>query len=213
MRMADTSVQRAGDPWPSLPYAEWKGTLHAVHMWTQVMGKICLALTPLVNHWWNSTLLVTSRGLSTSLIRNENEAFQLDLDFVEHQLVIVTSRGGRSVRPLRPMSVADFFQQTLDDLARLGVPDPRIVPVPVQFFWGRVRSRRKPESSTRTSRSDGSGDQGRPPLALCLTRPPDRWVHDGGGASVATYKGGPAGSRASAERPFERSPSVRARLG
>src|SRR3989440_4986094 len=118
--------------WPPLAYAEWKDTLHAVHMWTQVVGKIRLALTPLMNHWWNSTLFVTPRGLTTSLIPNGNDAFQIDFDFVDHELVIVTSRGGRSAIPLLPMSVAHFYQQVLEALAQLGVGDPGIMPVPVE---------------------------------------------------------------------------------
>src|SRR5438876_7034410 len=101
-------------------------------MWTQVVRHILLALTPLVHHSWNSTLIVTPRGLSTSLIHTEADAFQIDFDFVEHELVVVTGRGGRSARPLHPMSVADFYRQVLADLARLGVPDPRIMPVPVE---------------------------------------------------------------------------------
>jgi hypothetical protein len=126
------STDRAGEGWPPLPYAEWKDTLHAVHMWTQIVGKIRLTLTPPVNHWWNSTLLVTPRGLTTSMIPSGNEAFQIDFDFVEHELVIVTSRGGRSTIPLIPMSVAHFYQQVLEVLARLGVPDPGIVPIPTE---------------------------------------------------------------------------------
>ena len=118
--------------WPPLAYAEWKDTLHAVHMWTQVVGKIRLALTPLMNHWWNSTLFVTPRGLTTSLIPNGNDAFQIDFDFVDHELVIVTSRGGRSAIPLLPMSVAHFYEQVLETLAQLGVGDPGIMPVPVE---------------------------------------------------------------------------------
>lgn len=121
-----------GDPWPPLPYAEWKDTLHAVHMWTQVVGKIRLALTPLVNHWWNSTLFVTPRGLTTSMIPRGNDSFQIDFDFVEHELLIVTSRGGRSTIPLLPMSVAHFYRQVFETLARLGVPDPGITPVPTE---------------------------------------------------------------------------------
>jgi Family of unknown function (DUF5996) len=126
------STDRAGEGWPPLPYAEWKDTLHAVHMWTQIVGKIRLTLTPLVNHWWNSTLLVTPRGLTTSMIPRGTDAFQIDFDFVEHELVIVTSRGGRSTIPLIPMSVAHFYQQVLEVLARLGVPDPGIVPIPTE---------------------------------------------------------------------------------
>ena len=118
--------------WPSLAYDDWKDTLHGIHMWTQVVGKIRLAMTPLVNHWWNSTLAVTPRGLTTSLIPSGSDAFQIDFDFVDHELVVVTSRGGRSAMPLRPMSVAHFYREVLALLARLGVPDPRIRPVPVE---------------------------------------------------------------------------------
>jgi hypothetical protein len=118
------------DVWPALPYDEWKETLHAVHMWTQVVGKIRLANTPLVNHWWNSALLVTPRGLSTGVVPSGGDAFQIDLDFVAHQLTIVTSRGGNAAMPLRSMSVAEFYRGVLDSLARLGVPDPKISTLP-----------------------------------------------------------------------------------
>jgi uncharacterized protein DUF5996 len=116
--------------WPRLVYAEWKDTLYAVHMWTQIVGKIRLALTPLVNHWWNSTLFVTPRGLTTSLVPNGDEAFQIDFDFIDHELVIVTSSGGRTTIPLGPMPVASFYEALLETLASLGVPDPQIVAVP-----------------------------------------------------------------------------------
>ena len=125
-------TDRAVELWPALVYAELRDTVHAVHMWTQVVGKIRLAMTPLVNHWWNSTLMVTPRGLTTTLIPAGNEAFQIDFDFIDHELVIVTSRGGRRAIPLRPMSVAQFYRQVLENLAALGVPDPRIMPVPVE---------------------------------------------------------------------------------
>jgi hypothetical protein len=101
-------------------------------MWTQIVGKIRLALTPLVNHWWNSTLVVTPRGLTTSMIPSANDAFQIDFDFVDHELVVVTSRGGRSAIPLRPMSVAGFYGEVLGTLGQLGVPDPRIMLTPVE---------------------------------------------------------------------------------
>lgn len=125
-------TDRAVGLWPPLVYAELKDTVHAVHMWTQVVGKIRLAMTPLTNHWWNATLKVTPRGLTTGLTPAGNEAFQIDFDFIDHALVIVTSRGGRSTMPLRPMSVAQFYRQVLDDLAALDVPDPAIMPVPVE---------------------------------------------------------------------------------
>ncbi len=126
------TTDRAVGLWPPLVYAELKDTVHAVHMWTQVVGKIRLAMTPLMNHWWNSTLMVTPRGLTTTLMPAGNEAFQIDFDLIDHELVIVTSRGGRSTMPLAPMSVAHFYRHVLRDLAALGVPDPGIMPVPVE---------------------------------------------------------------------------------
>ena len=126
----DGRSRNAVEAWPSLEYDKWKDTLHAVHMWTQIVGKIRLANTPLTNHWWNSALLVSPRGLTTGLVPSGDDAFQIDLDFVAHELTIVTSRGGTSAMPLRSMSIAEFYREGLDSLARLGVPDPGIVPVP-----------------------------------------------------------------------------------
>jgi hypothetical protein len=117
-------------PWPALPFDAWKDTLHAVHMWTQIVGKIRLATTPLVNHWWNSTLLVTPRGLTTGTMPTGAGAFQIDFDFVEHELTIVTSAGGRDVIPLRSMAIAQFYRELLDALSRLEVPKPEFLPVP-----------------------------------------------------------------------------------
>jgi hypothetical protein len=99
-------------------------------MWTQVVGKIRLAMTPLVNHWWNSSLAVTPRGLSTGVVPSGGGAFQIDFDFVAHELSIVTSDGDRAAIPLRAMSVAEFYREVLGSLARLGVPEPHINPVP-----------------------------------------------------------------------------------
>jgi Family of unknown function (DUF5996) len=126
------TTDRAVGLWPPLAYAELKDTVHAVHMWTQVVGKIRLATTPLMNHWWNSTLMVTPRGLTTTLTPAGSEAFQIDFDFLDHELVIITSRGGRSAVPLRSMSVAQFYRHVLESLAALGMPDPGIMPVPVE---------------------------------------------------------------------------------
>jgi hypothetical protein len=118
------------EPWPSLPYEEWKDTLHAIHMWTQIVGKIRLATTPLLNHWWNSSLAVTPLGLSTGTMPSGAGAFEIDLDFIGHELTIATSRGGRARIPLRPRSVAQFYREVLDCLHDLGVADPQITPKP-----------------------------------------------------------------------------------
>jgi hypothetical protein len=118
--------------WPPLAYGEWKDTLDAIHMWTQVIGKIRLVSTPLLNHWWNSTLAVTPRGLTTGTMPSGPDAFQIDLDFVDHELTIVTSRGGRIAFPLRSMSVAQFHRGVFDSLNRLGVAAPEISLVPAE---------------------------------------------------------------------------------
>ena len=114
------------DEWPRLVYDEWKETLHAIHMWTQIVGKIRLATTPLLNHWWNSSLAVTPRGLSTGTMASGADAFQIDFDFLEHELAIVTSRGGREAIPLRSMSVANFYRDVLESLRELGIANPEI---------------------------------------------------------------------------------------
>ena len=120
------------EAWPPLPYEAWKDTLHAIHMWTQIVGKIRLEMTPLLNHWWNSSLAVTPRGLTTGVVPSGGGAFQIDLDFVAHELRIVTSAGGSAAIPLRSMSVAQFYREVLDSLDRLGVPDPHIDVLPAE---------------------------------------------------------------------------------
>lgn len=115
--------------WPSLPYAEWKDTKRALHMWTQIVGKIRLGLTPLMNHWWNSTLFVTPRGLTTGIIPSGDDAFEIGIDLRAHRLVITTSHR-RAEMPLGAMSVAGFYAQLISELERAGIPDPRINVIP-----------------------------------------------------------------------------------
>jgi len=90
-------------------------------MWTQIVGKVRLARTPMVNHWWNVALYVTARGLTTSAIPDGQRVFDLELDFVEHRLVIRCSDGGPAVVELRPASVADFYAETMSALRGLGI--------------------------------------------------------------------------------------------
>jgi len=116
--------------WPPLAYDEWKETLDAIHMWTQIVGKIRLTTTPLLNHWWNSTLAVTPRGLSTGTMPNGDDAFQIDFDFIGHELTIVTSRGGRAAIPLGSMSVAQFYRKVFELITGLGLATPEITLVP-----------------------------------------------------------------------------------
>ncbi len=79
--------------WPALPLEEWKDTYATLHMWTQIVGKIRLALTPPRNHWWNTTLYVTPRGLTTSPMPYNDKLLQIDFDFIDHLLVIETNEG------------------------------------------------------------------------------------------------------------------------
>jgi hypothetical protein len=91
-------------------------------MWTQVVGKIRLAKAPFVNHWWNVTLYVTPRGLTTATVPYGSDAFRIDFDFVDHRLEIVTSRGAAFSTPLGPRSVADFYRAVMEGLDGLGMP-------------------------------------------------------------------------------------------
>src|SRR6202167_66687 len=107
--------------WPSLPFSDWEATCDTVHMWTQIVGKTRLALSPPLNHWWHVALYVTPRGLSTSTIPFGNQTFDLEFDFVAHQLIIRTSTGGgRSIR-LFPRSVADFYAEYMACLRSFGI--------------------------------------------------------------------------------------------
>ena len=110
------------NPWPALPLAEWKDTYDTLHMWTQIVGKIRLALTPFVNHWWNATLYVTPRGLTTSAMPYNGRLFQIDFDFIAQLLLIVTSDDSTKTIALRPHSVAEFYQETMAALGSLGIP-------------------------------------------------------------------------------------------
>src|ERR1700733_14334913 len=100
--------------WPSLPLDSWKDTYATLHMWIQIVGKVRLALTPLVNHWWNVPLYVTARGLTTSRIAYGARAFELRFDFLAHELVLETSEGTVKTLALKPQTVAAFYQSCMD---------------------------------------------------------------------------------------------------
>jgi hypothetical protein len=115
--------------WPVLEWEQWKATAETLHMFTQIVGKTRLALTPIQNHWWNVPLYVTSRGLSTSAMpTTSGRLLDIEFDFVSHQLVCRLSDGGVRKLELRPMSVADFYSDFFGMLSALGVTveiDPR----------------------------------------------------------------------------------------
>jgi hypothetical protein len=107
--------------WPALPLTQWKDTYETLHRWTQIVGKIRLALCPPVNHWWNATLYVTPRGLTTTTMPYKGRNLQMDFDFIDHLLVIQTDGPTKTIA-LRPRSVADFYQETMASLESLGMP-------------------------------------------------------------------------------------------
>jgi hypothetical protein len=115
-------VNGASDSWPSLPFAEWKETAITLHMWTQIIGKIRLTLSPWTNHSWHVTLYVTARGLTTSPIPHGSSTFDIEFDFIDHQLLIDKSEGARRTIELKPQSVADFYRIMMKTLADLELP-------------------------------------------------------------------------------------------
>jgi len=118
--------------WPALELDAWEPTRDTLHLWTQVVGKVRMALSPALNHWWHVPLYVSARGLTTSAIPYGSGAFQVDFDFVSHQLAISCSDGGGRTMPLEPMTVAHFYAGVMERLGELGI-DVRIWPVPVEL--------------------------------------------------------------------------------
>jgi uncharacterized protein DUF5996 len=117
--------------WPPLPLAAWRDTYATLHMWTQIVGKVCLALTPLSNHFWNIAFQITARGLVTPVMPIGGRGLMMTFDFVDHQLVIQCSDGASERIALQPRTVAEFYRLVMDALHRLGV-DVRIWPMPVE---------------------------------------------------------------------------------
>jgi hypothetical protein len=107
--------------WPDLPLAAWSETCGTLQLWTQIVGKIRIALTPLINHWWNATLLVTARGLEAPAMPYRGRTVDIVFDFARHRLDIETSDGRRESFELRPMTVADFYAALMQALRRLDV--------------------------------------------------------------------------------------------
>jgi hypothetical protein len=136
--MAAPTPTASADAWPELPLAAWQDTYATLHMWTQIVGKVRLALSPRVNHWWEVPLYVSARGLTTSAIPYGEGNFEVEFDFIEHRLTIQTSWGSSHAVALRPQSVADFYAEFMAALGGLGIAVriwsmPVEVPNPVRF--------------------------------------------------------------------------------
>lgn len=113
--------KRAVDAWPSLRVEDWTETRNTLYMWLQIIGKVRMAHAPLVNHWWQTTLYVTARGLSTSVIHHAGGAFDVEFDFCDHQLRIRRGDGATRHLALEPMPAADFYTRTMRMLGDLGI--------------------------------------------------------------------------------------------
>ena len=114
-------VAESQSVWPALPFSEWKATAKTLHMWTQIVGKIRLALTPWINHSWHVTLYVTARGLTTSPIPFRQQVVEIRFDFVSHELRFLASDGRLRTIPLRPQTVSQFYRTVMDALRELGI--------------------------------------------------------------------------------------------
>ena len=127
------------DSWPELKFAEWQDTLATLHMWTQVVGKIRLKQTPLVNHWWNAALYVSARGLTTTAMPyRDGRVFEVEFDFIDHKLRIECSDGAIKILELGPQSVAEFYAEVMTALRDLGIEVkiwtmPVEIPNPIRF--------------------------------------------------------------------------------
>lgn len=131
--MNKTSPDANYENWPALPLAEWQDTYATLHRWLQIVGKLRLAQAPMLNHWWQVPLYVTTRGLTTSPMPYGNVSFEVSFDFIDHQLRVQTSEGALRALALAPRSVADFYQELMAVLRALGL-DVKIWTMPVEVL-------------------------------------------------------------------------------
>jgi hypothetical protein len=152
--MEITGAAQAPDAWPALPLAVWSDTRDTLHMWMQIVGKVRLALSTHVNHWWEVPLYVTARGMTTSPIPYAGGVFEIQFDFIDHQLVIETSAGDLKTLDLAPRSVAEFYAQVMGALRGLGIAVhiwtmPVEIPNPVRFEQDHLHASYDPEYAHR----------------------------------------------------------------
>lgn len=142
------------DAWPSLAFLDWKDTCATLHLWTQIVGKIRLVQSPWVNHSWHCALYLTARGLTTSPIPYGTRTFQMDFDFCDHQLLLITSDGGVRMLSLAPRSVAEFYRELFEKLAELDIrvtihTTPNEIPNAIAFDQDQVHAAYDPEYANR----------------------------------------------------------------
>src|SRR5262249_4382508 len=158
------SMQSDNSAWPELDYAAWQDSCATLHLWTQIVGKIRLAQTVPVNHWWHVPLYLTARGLTTSAMPHRDRSFQIDFDFIGHLLLIAASDGGGDSMPLAARPVADFYAELMDRLRALDLavpiwPMPVEIPGPIPFDQDRVHAAYDPDAVNRFWRALAQIDQ------------------------------------------------------
>jgi Family of unknown function (DUF5996) len=137
---------------PALPFDSWKDTLVTLHMWAQIVGKVRLKLSPLVNHWWNVPFYMTARGMTTSAMPYQQRDIEVEFDFIEHKLHIETSDGRVMKLALKPQSVAEFYDKFMAALRELGVrvhiwTVPCEIPDPIPFEQDNTHAAYDPEAA------------------------------------------------------------------
>jgi Family of unknown function (DUF5996) len=147
-------ADRWPEQWPILPLEAWADTRTTLHLWMQIVGKIRLAASPWVNHCWNATLYPTATGLTTSLIPYGTRAFQIDFDFLAHQLIVQASDGGKAVLALQPQSVATFYRRLMQEMEMLELRvalhgSPNEVADAIPFDQDETHGSYDPEYATR----------------------------------------------------------------
>ena len=150
-----TETQAGARPlWPSLPLASWADTAATLHMWTQIVGKVRLALSPQINHWWQVPLYVSARGLTTNTMNYRDRALEMEFDFLDHKLAIRDSEGQFKIVQLYERSVADFYAEFTRALKSLAIdvtiwPKPEEEPDPIRFPRTRHTHRTKQNLSAK----------------------------------------------------------------
>lgn len=150
--------------WPPLPFQEWRETCDTLHMWTQIVGKVKLELAPFLNQWWEVAFYVTPRGLTTAGIPYGNHTFEINFDFIDHNLSIATSGDTRKLLPLIPRTVAAFYREFMASLQALGIDvtintTPAEIPDPIPFEEDQIHSSYDPAYVNRWWRIMAQVDQ------------------------------------------------------
>jgi hypothetical protein len=152
--MNASSARAEQELWPELPLEAWQDTYATLHMWTQIVGKVRLALSPNVNHWWGVPLYVNAQGLTTSPIPYGGGTFEVQFDFIHHKLIIRTSNDALLALVLAPRTVADFYQEFMGALESLGISVkiwkmPVEIPNPIPFDQDTQHASYDPEYANR----------------------------------------------------------------